>query len=507
MELRYYQSECLEALWKRLFAHHNALCVLPTAGGKTLIFIELIKRAIALKPDIVIVILVERIQLLAQTRSRVSDSITSDCITITTIQSVHKLNLAKANLIILDETQHLDQDSGRYINFIKQESMKNPRLKVVGFTATPWRSDGYIYGKNKLFESVTYTKDMVELIAEGYLVTPRLKHSKEEFDVSGLRVRYGEYRQEDIDNLVSNEAKVKRQIEDAIPRLEGRKKIVWVCGNINHAELVKKNLILLKEQAETVHSKQSKIDRAEAMLNFEVLFSRHLTSVSVLVEGWDYPPVDAIVLMRPMRSSVLYVQVCGRGLRPSEGKTDCLVLDYGNVVANLGPLNRPIVPRKGQRKLPTPGLKYCPDCAEFIDYSLRVCPVCEHEFFQLSKDPVKNLTQRATTNGEILSSNKLKTFTVDVSHCRLSKFLSKNNNLCLRVTYYSKDFLASPYHEYFVWSAQYARKKATDRLNDLVASLYDDLDRQILEPIIKHPKRILVKHDGKYNVVQKVEYV
>ncbi|WP_350448928.1 DEAD/DEAH box helicase, partial [Streptococcus pseudopneumoniae] len=84
----------------------------------------------------------------------------------------------------------------------------------------------------------------------------------------------------------------------------------------------------------------------EYFLNGE---ARHMVFVTALSEGWDHPPIDALCLLRPTRSPVLYVQLAGRVLRPYDGKVDSLILDYGNVVKNLGPLDNPRIPKKGER--------------------------------------------------------------------------------------------------------------------------------------------------------------
>ena len=48
------------------------------------------------------------------------------------------------------------------------------------------------------------------------------------------------------------------------------------------------------------------------------------------VEGWDHPPVSAIVLARPTQSRSLYTQQIGRGLRLSPGKIDCVIVDFAD---------------------------------------------------------------------------------------------------------------------------------------------------------------------------------
>lgn len=59
-----------------------------------------------------------------------------------------------------------------------------------------------------------------------------------------------------------------------------------------------------------------------------MVFIKFLNAIAILTEGTDIPPVDCILLARPTRSPVLLQQMLGRGLRLSEGKEYCLVLDF-----------------------------------------------------------------------------------------------------------------------------------------------------------------------------------
>jgi len=62
-----------------------------------------------------------------------------------------------------------------------------------------------------------------------------------------------------------------------------------------------------------------------------------LVSVGALTEGFDCPPVDALVIARPTRSELLYIQMIGRGLRACPGKSDCLVLDVTGADGSTAP--------------------------------------------------------------------------------------------------------------------------------------------------------------------------
>jgi DNA repair protein RadD len=110
-----------------------------------------------------------------------------------------------------------------------------------------------------------------------------------------------------------------------------------------------------------------------------------------LTTGYNNPMIDLIGNLRPMRSPVLYIQVGGRGMRTSPGKTDTLFLDFGGTVEALGPIDRISVPRKKSQGGAAP-VRICPECQARNPTSVRLCRGCGHEF----PAPQLNLTGTAT---------------------------------------------------------------------------------------------------------------
>jgi len=504
-------------LWNQLYKEQTALCVLSTGTGKTEIFIEFLKKALTLKPELRAIILVNKINLLTQTARRIGTELTGNRvgvfygkekelspITVACIQSIYKLTLDNLNLIILDETHNVDQNDGRYIDFIRN----HPAAKLIAFTATPYRTaSGPIYGAGKLFTKITYQKQLKEMIQAGFLVEPRMKRTEEQFDISQLRTRAGEFMSEDVSELVSDEKKVRAQVQDAIPRLRDRKSVVWACALISHAEDVKTALGEEGEDAVVLHSKMSEDERIAAQKEFETGLARHLVFVSIVSEGYDHPPIDAVVLMRPMKSPVLYVQTVGRGLRISEGKKDCLILDYGKVVETIGPLDNPKMNDKESRKKkqePTL-MKFCPACLEYVHRKEPQCPACSHVFF--TREAPK-LEKKAANVGDLVSWQPQKPKMMELSHVELEKYHSKSGNDCLRVTYYPKSIVGEyPVSEFFVWSNDYAQQRLFKRLGEMQVKLCADINEQAAQAIQTMPTMIEYEMDGKYPRVKRLFFL
>lgn len=488
MQLRPYQLELIDAVWQEMFQSPTALAQLPTGGGKTLCFSHLLKKAMEAKPDIRITILMGRIDLVNQTERAIAQVIDrkhigiycgslgrkelSRPITVASIQSIADIELPKVNLLVIDEVHNLDQKSGAYLRFIEKAEAVNPRLKIVGFTATPFRTRGYIYGDDMLFKKLCYRKTIQDMIHLGFLCRPILKQSTHAFDTSSLRVRAGEYMQEDVDKLVSNEDTLKLQVKEALARMEGRKSVAWATANIEHCNRVLEALGKEGEYATSVHSKQSRDTRNSNLAAFMGGVCRHMVFVSVLSEGFDYPPIDVVVLMRPTRSPVLYVQTVGRGLRISEGKRDCLVLDYGQVVRELGPLDDPKI--KGKKGDGQAVLKVCPQCQSWVAGGCGTCPDCSYEF-PPPPAPEEKLTKRSDDNAKILSEQN-KPEIEKLGPAVIAMHEAKSGNLCVRVTYQDRNMMNrwggyNGTSEYFVTTSPWAMERLERRLGDISAEI------------------------------------
>lgn len=516
----------MESVWAELCQSQTALAVLPTGGGKTICIAELMRRAIEARPDIRIDMVMGRIELVSQTEQALSAilprrSIGVYCgslhrkelnrlVTVASIQSVSEIDMPHSNLLVIDEVHNLDQKKGRYLNLIEKAQNKNPRLKIVGFTATPFRSDGEIFSPRHLFKRICYRKTIQEMIALGFLCPPILKASRDEFDISKLRIRAGEFAQEDIDILVADKERCKEQVIDALSRAKDRYTLAWACANIDHCNLVAGILMNLGERATTIHSKLKAHDRSTNLASFMTGEMRHIVFVTVLSEGFDHPPIDVIVLMRPTRSPVLYVQTVGRGLRICPEKSNLLVLDYGQVVRTIGPLDEPNVIGKsgvGRKEniVKESALKCCPSCMTYNKVGIRNCTECDYEF-PVPPPPSEKLDKQASETAKILSEKAAPTMEC-LGPAYIEMHEAKSGNLCIKISYCNSISYLSrdATTEYFVTTSMWAMDRLERRLGDLGASL----------PSIPIPSPILVEgtfevvktKDGKYDRVLSVKKV
>ena len=95
-----------------------------------------------------------------------------------------------------------------------------------------------------------------------------------------------------------------------------------------------------------------------------------------------------LVFLRPTQSTGLFVQMCGRGMRPAENKENCLVLDFARNVERHGPINdvRPQATGRRRGQVSTSPVKTCPDCRSIVPISFPSCPDCGHHFSERTLD-------------------------------------------------------------------------------------------------------------------------
>lgn len=449
IEARDYQDKCVDTIWRNMKIKDDQLIVLPTASGKTIIFTMLLDKILKVYPQLKAQVLVNQVKLVKQTQEKLHLSLEENAVslfcgslgeynndaavTVGSVQSVSKTT-SFLNLLIIDEAHNADENS-TYNNYIDRLKAANPKLKIVRFTATPFTTAGYIYGEDKPNKVVDFRRTMQQMILDNYIVAPTFKGTKEGFDTSTLRTRRGEFILRDVEKMSMDEKKVRDQVEDALPKLVGRNKVVWSCTCIKHAELVQR-VVSEYEDCTIIHSKLNKSQQLENMKEFESGKTRHITSVTMVSEGYDFPAIDAIVAMRPTRSPVLYVQLCGRGLRLFPGKKDCLFLDYGEIVENLGHPNDPVVIKKARNKAEKRAI-LCPACEELNFLPISECKGCGYEFFKEEQGPrqVTKALDRIAKEYNFNKNGKIE-LELGVLGVKIDKnYISKAGNRCWAVTY------------------------------------------------------------------------
>ncbi|MDD4817430.1 MAG: DEAD/DEAH box helicase family protein [Victivallaceae bacterium] len=432
MILRPYQQAAVDAVYEHLRSKDNNPCVvIPTGGGKSLCLAQIAIDAVKNWNGRVI-ILAHVKELLEQNAGKIralcpelkigifsaglKSRDTSEPVIVAGIQSVYDkaCDLGAFDLIIVDEAHLIAPDGdGMYRTFLKDMAVINPRVRVIGLTATPYRlKGGLICQPGNILNEVCYEAGLKEMIQQGYLSPLVSRAGRAEANLDGLHVRGGEFIGDEIASAMDTDELVSSACREIVDLTRDRKAVLIFTSSVDHCRHVAGKIKAFSgQECAMVTGETSPGERAEIISRFKGDFVpadlfgtpkpplKFLCNVNVLTTGFDAPNTDCVVLLRPTNSAGLLVQMIGRGTRlsPATGKENCLVLDYGGNILRHGPVDMIAVKDK------TPGhgdapAKKCPKCLALIHAAYQKCPECGFEFPPPERS---NISQTASTAGVI----------------------------------------------------------------------------------------------------------
>ena len=327
MKLRPYQSDFVTDTQRSLIEYDRILGVAPTGSGKTITSAEIAKRWRGK-----ILFLADAKELVWQAADKITSWTGEICaiemaqnkidprddprIAIATTQSIarrlDKYPRDYFGLIIIDEAHR--NTLGTYPQRVLGHFNE---AKVLGITATPFRSDKQELGS--FYEAITHEIGLIDLIKKGYLSRITVKSVPAGISISKVRTTAGDYNEKDLGNaiephLIECAELLKEHASDRktvvfLPLIKTSKAFCEACNNIG---------------LNAVHV--DGVDREDLEL-FRNDQARVICNASLLTTGWDQPDVDCVYILRPTKSFVLYSQMVGRGTRIFEGKKDLLLLD------------------------------------------------------------------------------------------------------------------------------------------------------------------------------------
>jgi len=433
ISLRPYQREAVDAVYKYLAEHDDNPCVVtPTASGKSVMIAQIATDAVKLWSGRVLVLAHVK-ELLEQNAGKVRalcDGInvgvysaglhsrdTDAPIIVAGIQSVYNKadKLGKFDLIIVDEAHLIQPDGeGMYRTFLSAMKRINPLVRVIGFTATPFRLKGGLICKpENILNKICYEVGIKEMIAQGYLSPLVSRAGRANADLSNLHIRGGEFVADEVEKAMDSERLTLFACGEIIELTKDRKSVLIFASSVKHCRHIAETIEEKSGMECAVVTGDTPADeRAEIIARFrgesvQDMFGdakpplKFLCNVNVLTTGFDAPNTDCIVLLRPTNSPGLLVQMVGRGFRLSPGKTNCMVLDYGENILRHGPIDCIRVHDK------TPGhgdapAKKCPECYALIHAAYSKCPECGYEF-----PPSEHSKLTANSSGEAILSGQV----------------------------------------------------------------------------------------------------
>ena len=279
------------------------------------------------------------------------------------------------DVLLIDEAHRIPaRGEGKYRRFIDAMKSRNPKLRVIGLTATPYRmGTGSICHKDHILNDVCYDANLKDLIDDGYLSKLRTVGGGVELDLRGVKKSGGDYNLKDLALRVDKDDVVQKAVRHLfdMTRKHSRKSTIVFCIDIAHCEHVATELTKYGINAPIITGKTSHADRDRLVNDFKAGRVNWLLSVNVFFEGFNCKRVDCVAMLRPTQSKGLWVQAVGRGLRLHESKRDCLVLDYGDNINRHGPIDL--------TDEQDPKLETCADCQNVFSRIVKCCPACGWE--------------------------------------------------------------------------------------------------------------------------------
>ena len=161
---------------------------------------------------------------------------------------------------------------------------------------------------------------------------------------------------------------------------------VCFAANIAHSKHIVERFHAAGVSAEHIDCYTDEEERRAILARVETGETMVISNVGILAEGWDFPACRTLILARPTRSLIRYIQMAGRVLRPHASKERALILDHSGSVTRLGfpteefPLElddgTPRDTKAGQEKREKPLPKACTSCAYVKPAGVHKCPVC-----------------------------------------------------------------------------------------------------------------------------------
>jgi DNA repair protein RadD len=408
VQARWYQEEAIESLFTYFERNNgNPLVCMPTGSGKGFVIAKFINLVFSLYPYQRILMATHVKELIEQNAKKMLEvwplaplgiysaglkqKELSAPITFAGIASIANAIpfFGHFDLFLIDEAHLLGpNDDSQYGKVIAGLLAINPRMKIIGFTATGWRTGMGRLTNGPIFTDTCFDICNIEgfsrLFADYHLVPPRPKRMQEVIDVSGVGITNGDFAQGALADKADAEITWKI-IGEALNHGKDRSTRLMFCAGVERAIMSAEMLCAYGLKAYAVHSKmkgsKERDDIIKAFRNGEI---DTLCLNGIGTTGLDVPKVDHIILARPTLSVGLHVQIIGRGMRPYEvngwRKQDCLVSDHAGNVRRLGPVDDPLIPKlkgKGAGEAP---VKICPACDCYNHAAGRVCAFCGEIF-------------------------------------------------------------------------------------------------------------------------------
>jgi superfamily II DNA or RNA helicase len=421
-QLRPYQTKLLNDVNHGLAKHKKIIACMATGGGKTVVFTTITNMAISKGKTVLL--LTESRKIFTQiSNENKSISINAGVKFIEVVPNIVYCAMAQtlanrdfiisqfynlsSNLIVIYDECHC----GVATKLLKQL----PNALLIGFTATP----DYRVAKHLplLYKDIVVGAQPQELLEGGFLA-PYYHYERQSADIANLKKdSKGEFTE-----ASQFEAFEKQQVfaglHEDLKKFHTHKTLIF-CSSIKHCATLSNELRSVGYELSEVHSQNSQSDIE--LSNFMNGNIGICVSVGILTKGFDFVPINLIILQRATTSLALYMQMVGRGSRisPQTNKTRFTVLDYGGNASRHGLWNFEFdwanmwnKPPKKKKDGIAP-IKECPKCFLILAPRVMTCPECGHIFEAKEKKYVEGTMVEVTAQYNFLRGKYISELTAE----------------------------------------------------------------------------------------------
>jgi DNA repair protein RadD len=363
--------------------HKRPVLQAPTGFGKTVVAAAIVEKALAKGKRVIFT--VPKLSLIDQTVERFNEegikaigviqgyhpgTDGTQPVQVASIQTLRRRKLPEADLVLVDEAHE--------IHDFYRDWMAKPEWQTVpfvGLTATPWTK-----GIGKLYDDLIVPTTTAELIEKGFLSKFKV-FAPSHPDLRGVKTVAGDYHEGQLSAVMSEAKLTADVVKTWLDKGEDRPTLAF-CVDLGHARKLADEFNSWGVNCGYVDAYTDRRARNELGEAFRARHVQVICSVGTLTTGIDWD-VRCIILARPTKSEILYVQIIGRGLRTGVGKDHCLILDHSDTTLKLGFVtdihyqelddgkpNRSAKTSVAEEKKP----RECPSCKALKN--THVCPSC-----------------------------------------------------------------------------------------------------------------------------------
>lgn len=397
IQLRSYQAEAIEKTRELMRAGcHSLIICAPTGSGKTALAAsmlhtaagkgmsawfnchrrELIKQSIrafrteGLKTGVVAAGFLPNRRLPTQ---------------ITSIQTLAQRyrHLAPPKLMVWDECHHIAAGSWAKIR------QAFPDAYHIGLTATPQRLDGK--GLREWFSEIVMGPSVSWLIENNFLSKFRL-YAPAGIKTEDVSIQMGDFNRAELEAVADKPTITGDAIQHYLRLARGKRAVVF-CASIKHSKNVVEQFKAAGIPAAHVDGETDVYERDREIEKFQRGETLVLSNVELFGEGFDLPAIEVAILLRPTKSLGLYLQQCGRSLRPSPGKREATILDHAGNCRRHGLPDEArewnldgSQKRSGKNSADSLSVRVCERCFAAQASGRPVCQFCGHVFGVQSRE-------------------------------------------------------------------------------------------------------------------------